>query len=498
MMAMALATSSTARAMDGAARDSVPACETLLDGLARKIEADYAGLRLEYRGADRARYERERERLRARARTTTGDDCFFVLRALTDFFHDPHLFVYQRTDLDTAEVRRRAERRDGIAHLDLSEADARAMLARRAGALDPIEGIWRDGALRVAVIPAPGRAASPARFVAVILASDTATWRPGDVRARFARRSDGAYDGELWEGNLARRFPTARVHKRVLLRLSPGMWGKEWPVLPADSGLVSDVDPHRATLVWRGGTPVISIPSHDPTYRGALDSLVAGSHDAIARAERLVIDLRGNEGGSSGMSDTLLPFLGPLASASARPGEHGDDDPQMLSSSDQIAYARALWFNIADSATVARLVERMVAHPGALVPVYDSTARAAASPASSDASRDGPAGPRRIAVLIDGGTVSAAEVFVLRAMRSPRARTFGTPTEGALDYQSVGIVRIGDTAGRWYLGYPTITARPDLPRGGMRGRGIAPQVRVDWTRTADPIGYVIRTLGRTP
>lgn len=106
------------------------------------------------------------------------------------------------------------------------------------------------------------------------------------------------------------------------------------------------------------------------------------------------------------------------------------------------------------------------------------------------------AGPRRVGVLTDRGTVSAAEVLVIRALQSERARVFGQPTAGALDYQSISIVRLSPAERRWYLGYPTITARASLPSGGMRGKGIAPDVVVDWSTIADPIAYVDRLLRR--
>ncbi len=88
--------------------------------------------------------------------------------------------------------------------------------------------------------------------------------------------------------------------------------------------------------------------------------------------------------------------------------------------------------------------------------------------------------------------MSAAEVLVLRALRSTRAVVVGEPTSGALDYQSVQIVSLGTGYPRWGLGYPTITAHAELPRRGMRGKGIQPHVRMDWSTVADPIAEVER------
>lgn len=103
-------------------------------------------------------------------------------------------------------------------------------------------------------------------------------------------------------------------------------------------------------------------------------------------------------------------------------------------------------------------------------------------------------GPRRVGVLVDGGTVSAAEAFLVQTMRSTRVTTFGRPTAGALDYENVSIVAILPNEHRWLLGYPTVTAQPDLPADGVRGKGIRPDVLMDLSRDSDPIARVARAL----
>jgi len=67
-------------------------------------------------------------------------------------------------------------------------------------------------------------------------------------------------------------------------------------------------------------------------------------------------------------------------------------------------------------------------------------------------------GPRVVGVLIDRGTVSASEVFVLYALRSPRATVFGERTAGAMDYQSTAIVPLSPRERRWFLGIGTVAA----------------------------------------
>ncbi len=131
----------------------------------------------------------------------------------------------------------------------------------------------------------------------------------------------------------------------------------------------------------------------------------------------------------------------------------------------------------------------MRAHPGELVPIMDP-----AEPPDPGTEVVPIYGPRRVAVLIDRGTVSASEVTVSEVQRSRRAVVIGQPTAGALDYQSTFIVPIAEGERRWYLGYPTITAHPGLPAGGIRGKGLAPDVMVDWSRVDDPYATTLGIL----
>jgi hypothetical protein len=451
---------------------TAPTCRQTLDSLDSRLRLNYAGFMLEVRGIRRAAYDSVLSARRRDADATALDECYPVLRSYIESFDDPHLFVYQNPVLDSTTARARAA---AIRKTDVTEATARAYLARRSDALDPIEGIWYDGPTRYAVLADPESV--PGRFMAVLLAPDS-TWPAGAVRGTFTRTGDGAYDARLSSPNFAIRQLPARLHKRVLLRLSPGMWGKEVPVTSADTGLLDETDAHRPRLSIRARSVLVSIPSHDPAYTRLLDSLVAATMDEIRDRGLLIVDLRGNEGGASFMSRALDPLI---ASAVRRATPYDSGRAVMLSSPAQISYARR--FTGSDtSAFVRSLVRRLEANPGALVTLWEGD-----EPARPDSVAEG---DWRVAVLVDRGTVSASEVLVLKALRSTRATVFGEPTAGALDYQSTQVLSLRTGDRRWALGYPTITAHADLPNRGMRGKGIAPDVRVDWRAVGDPIAAI--------
>src|SRR5947209_2994885 len=149
-------------------------CVADLALLERKMHLDYAGYTLELRGQRLRDFAAMKAAVQSRAESARGDACFFVLRDFVDWFDDPHLFVFESGNIDPAETARRAA---AVSHHSLSEATFRAALARRGVSHDPIEGIWYDRGLRVAVIPDSAR--RPDGYLAIVLTGDTSIWTPG-------------------------------------------------------------------------------------------------------------------------------------------------------------------------------------------------------------------------------------------------------------------------------------------------------------------------------
>jgi hypothetical protein len=467
-------------ALVGGARipTTAPTCGDLLAGLRAKTEANYAGYHLEVRGARQQAYLAMVAPLQRRAAALSESACFPVLFAYLDWFQDPHLFVYQSPRLDSAETRRL------MATVPRVAVDVEAMrrsIAARGAKVDPIEGLWYDGAMEIAVIPDP--AGKRGRFVGVVVTSDTVTLPVGTVRAVFDRTVAGGYTASLRWHSLAVTSPPVSLHRGgTVLRLSPGIWGKRFPGATAERTLLDSVDVHRPTFTWRGNVAIISVLSHDGQYRRVIDSMVAANAERLATSDAFLIDLRGNEGGGSQTTAALDPYVMAATAPAAAP-DFGD--AVMLSSPDQISYAKRA-FGAPTSAFVTRLVAALEASPGAFVPLQ--------APGTPAPPRVSPRVAPRVAVLVDHGTVSASEVITLLAKREGRAHVVGQPTAGALDYQSVSVVRIHPEHSRWYLGYPTITAHRRLPEGGMRGKGIVPDIRIDWERVADPVTAVLAKL----
>jgi len=454
-------------------------CVVTLDSLDARLRRNYAGFQLEVAIGRAAEHQRAllSARQAAAAAGSATLACTSALQRYVAFFDDPHLFVFQNTTVDTAANR---ERRETLQLDARSEAALRSDWTARAATLDPLEGIWRDGALRVAVTRQRPQSDT---LVAIVLTPDTIGWPVGAVRARFVREREGQYRAQLLNRHFGLQQLSATLHRRTILRFSPGTWGREYPLHAADVAVAPEADPRRPRMTVRERSVVIAVPSHDGPYQRVLDSLVASQRAALASTQLIIIDLRGNEGGGSLTTRALHPYI---VSAERRATPFDSGSAMILSSPELIDHVRRL-AGAQPSPASQRLLARMQENPGKLVPAYDEPQPPAFTPQPIS-------GDFKVAVLTDRGTVSAAEVTVLMALRSTRATVIGEPTAGALDYQSTAIVGLGTGDRRWALGYPTITAHADLPARGMRGKGIAPQVLLDWRTVDDAYATVERML----
>lgn len=234
-------------------------------------------------------------------------------------------------------------------------------------------------------------------------------------------------------------------------------------------------DPAQPSIVaLDSGMLLLRIPSFDLSYKLVIDSLLAANAARLARTPALVIDVRANGGGGDAAFAGLIPLLytSPIRVIGA----------DAWASSSNTAYYREI-LNVpelpaSDRALVRRLVAAMERSPNRFIPINsDSVLRLSTVRPN----------PRTVAVLIDGGTGSTAEEFLLQARQSRKVTLFGRePSAGALDYANTRQVVL--PSGRWRIQFGTSRSRR-LPANPVDPEGIVPAVRIP-SSIRDDIDYV--------
>ena len=456
-------------------------CETDFDVLAATTMRNYVGYPIEVSGRRDAEYAEMITRVRGSARLASSTAaCIEALREYTDWFDDPHLFVteFPRYSEEQLAVFRADAERHPLAR--------EAVLARLADgdSLDPIEGVWYDEAGEIAVVR--DSAVGSNRFLGVVLSSTSDAWEPGDVKARIRRVGPNEYRLVLRMDDRSPRHVEGAIHKGGLLfRFAPHAWGRRAPIGPHDAGLLHPTDPRAPTLTFaESGAPVISIPSHDPKYQVALDSLLQAHAADLQRSRMLVVDLRGNEGGGARTTNGLEPYYwSPSGEAPPKPV----GPPVVLASPANLeAFQRwTEWYDPVP-AWLSALLRDLEERTGEIVsydPSDGDNAPAADPPVVHE-------NPRHVAILIDGGVVSAGEAFVLKARRHDRVTVYGQPTAGSIDYQNVQLLPLASRGRGFFLGYPTQAATRNLPQDGINRTGVEPDVPMA-EDVEDPIGFIL-------
>ena len=448
-------------------RQPTPSCTAQLAWATAFAARNYAGFDDKVTAARRPAYDALLDTLRASStRAATSADCDAVLRHWTAFFGDGHLGFTRRAAAPAspaaspsdAEVRARYASWERRA---LDEPTARARLTASGARRDAAEGVWEslDGRYRVAAL----RDATSGDVVMTILAADSVWWMPGQVKARLARDTGGVYAARFYMRDHSEQRWTARVVGNVLTFTGGGTWVRRWPVGAGDrtpEQLRASLNTRFAARELSPGTVLVQIPTfNDP--RG-IDSLFAAEGARIRAAERLVVDVRGNGGGSDYNYRELLPlvYTGPIKVVGM----------MALATDDNIRANEALAADTTlpegQRAGLRANVARMKANRGGWWIGNDGET-------TFDSVR---AMPRRVAILVDRGCASSCEQFLLAARQSAKVTLYGDRSAGILDYANVR--RAEMPGGDLVLNYPTTKSKRVAAGQGIDGVGIAPHVRI--------------------
>jgi len=220
-------------------------------------------------------------------------------------------------------------------------------------------------------------------------------------------------------------------------------------------------------------TLYIGIASFGEENAAAIDSLLKADSALLRTSPNLIIDVRGNGGGSDFSYEPLMPLLytDPV---------HGIG-VDVLATADNIKS----WSSVLDDKyisgwtrfSVQNKIAAMKAHPGGWVSI---------TPDLTATRREVRAFPHRIVILIDSGCASTTEQFLLEAMQSRKVTLMGQHTEGVLDYSNVRDVPLSCMP--FTLHYATTRSRRIDAGKGIDNIGLQPGVvfgdGVDWVEAA--------------
>lgn len=208
------------------------------------------------------------------------------------------------------------------------------------------------------------------------------------------------------------------------------------------------------------------VPSFGSDYKKAIDSVLVANKELLSRTPILIIDIRGNGGGSDFSFINIIPYL--------KTNEINVTGVEYLSTTlnnqrmiDFVTKAEYKdFFTNKQKQWAKESFDTLQKHLGEFVlldePFEDDNTITSGAVLTI---------PKQVGIIIDDGVGSSAEQFLLEAKQSKKVKLFGTSTFGSLDISNMYFVK--SPCSEYELGY-SLSKSKRLPQYVLDESGIQP------------------------
>lgn len=435
-------------------------CSKALESLVAKIEKEYPGFAEKTR--DSSLYTDFKEKLQLETRNAQDADCLPILKRYAEYFRDRHIWVLPAQQQQTANQEAKPK-------IELLAIDIKKFKNQIMGSVDPLEGIWKNEAYQIGI-----KKITADQYVGFIISADPKYWK--DKQVKFRLFANGTYEYVMQDHSLQKGSYSADPQGLLYFREILTELVRQVPHATLSAEQTTEkIDAMNGFYCKRltPRTAVLKLPNFSYPFVQSIEGLLAKNRDLLQESDNLIIDLRGNGGGTTDAFQQLLPYIltNPIRHVGA----------QHLSTPAFIAALRRYTESIVDRqknkdqiAENNRRITLLEANPGRFVNFSDQGVELQTiSPASKS--------PKQIVFLTDGKVASAGEALLLIARQSKKVKLIGTPTSGVLDYANAYFFD-DFICSNYRLLMPTFRSLrlPDYPIDNI---GIQPDIYMDGTVT---------------
>ncbi|MFD2919279.1 S41 family peptidase [Terrimonas rubra] len=434
-------------------------CDFALSNLIAKIESDYPGF--EQKTKDKVLYNSFKKQLAEEAKTMEQSSCFEVLKKYTSFFRDGHIWINPATTIN----------KKGSVTTALIDIDIDKFRKQLKTSKDPIAGIWKNRfewtggvVYEIGITPTGNN-----DYTGFVITANTGFWQPKEIKFKlFADRTFEFYTFDKTKKTGTYEISNDNI---IYFKEARSSFIKESPASGfSEKQIRNKVGTFYGFSVKQlsAKTTIITLPYFDYPFVEIINDMMEEHLNLIENSENLVIDIRGNSGGTDNAYQKLLPYIMThsirnvgveyLATQTLIDGLEGyiktiKDKKGM---EDEIKKVRG-WINSFEK------------NMGKFVNVSDN-------PFSIQEVDLAKKSPRNIVVMIDKRVGSAAENLVMRAKQSKKVKVMGTVTSGGLDYAAARMFDFG--CPEYLLQLPTYRSLrlPDFPIDNI---GLQPDIFMD-------------------
>ncbi|MFD2200825.1 S41 family peptidase [Shivajiella indica] len=436
------------------------------------------------------------------------DHCIVYLKRFLSFFKDNHTQINDRgyqVDENNEEALKQFFASSRFQQRERIELDIPAIEAYlNSGNADIVEGIYetQDGAYSVAVLQ---NQTDFRDYYGVILNSKTRLWEPGQIKFELKALGENRFQGYFYYKFYNLNSEQVNLEGNVL-----GSWIKKGAVSQENPTLSSGLERDQKLFEFKrlkDDIGYLSLKTFEGYFKNQLDSLIIAHEQDLGRISKLIIDVRGNGGGSDAL---LAPFIPMFYTDTLK-----TELPQLYATKDNLKTYSDFYDQIKNDSLqygkstmdyLKKLIQKMeVAGEGEFVNMFDSIEELGESMEINFGSQQFvfinamsedkryrltyyhqdkplPIKPGKIVILMDRGCASTCENLILLARQSEKVITLGLNSGG---YKGYGNVFPVQTPMGYQLGMSTTRYEKDSQYEFI---GIPPMVRAegneDWIERA--------------
>ncbi len=388
-------------------------CSQALESLIAKVEKEYPGFAEKTK--DTLMYNNLKVTLKNEIGTVSNENCLSVLQKYVAYFKDRHIWLLpnQQPQIAVKEINTESE----IFKIDIKKFKKDILTST-----DKFEGIWKNDAYEIGV-----KRIKPNEYVGFIISADPKYWKPNEIK--FKLFGNGTYEYKMQDHSVQKGTFTIDAQgllyfKEILTELV-----KQIPnaTLSAEE-ITNKVNELKGFYCKRltNKTTILKLSNFSYPFVVTIESLIEKNRNILENSENLIIDLRGNGGGTTDAFEKILPYIltNPIRSVGAEylstPTFINGLKKYNSSFTDKEKHKE----EIADNERKIKLLE---ANPGKFVNFSSNIIETNTITLAAKS-------PKQIVFLADNKVASSGEALLLIAKQSKKVKVIGTPTSGVLDY----------------------------------------------------------------
>jgi len=445
-------------------------CEASFKIALEAYEKNYSLFMYKVTDENRDLYDAHTDLMLEKAKKTEDfEDCKILLEQWLDFFRDGHTYI-----VNSGQQSKESYSEE----IEITEKRFKKEYQENSYELNPVLGIWKNGAYTVAIMPSPKSSTRERDYVAVIIKSTNPNWKKGEVKFELKTVFGTSYKINYLMGDHSVEKRSGEQTDFGVLEIEGlNEWVKLWPEIEngqKQSEIEMKMDQFHISYIDE--IPYLRLPDFYSVDESYVDSLMKAHHDKILAADFMVVDLRGNTGGNDGTYFPVLPYVlsGPVILPSNGFWLSEDNTEYLIN-----AMAAYNGLSVEEYAVQNKeAYDTFINNKGTAFFKGDSTWTFTPDTIYQE-------GPQKVIILTDEEVASSGETFVYRANQSDKVVVYGQNTAGVVD----GFNGFPLDLGCFTAVFPTSYRAPDIKENPIDPYGIAPDVYVD--KEVDVLAYAI-------